>query len=106
MMRSALRVAASLYLTAAALATVIGDHTCAVNKKCGSGSQICTPAGAGAACTYCDGATVVNMCIVSLGGSCANTGNLPCGNTWKGTCEIGGCLGGAMISGNCQVLGC
>lgn len=104
-MRVLLKFAISIYLASTALAALIGDHTCNANIMCGSGSKGCTAWGA--ACTFCDGASVVDMCVVSVGATCNETGNLSCGNTIKGICGFGGnCQGSIVISGNCQVLGC
>ena len=107
-MRLILEFAVTIYLASTALtalATVIGDHICTPNIMCGSGSKACT--GWGGACTFCNGATVVDMCVLSIGATCPETGNLACGSTFKGTCDFGGhCQGTTLISGNCQVLGC
>lgn len=104
------QIAISAALLVACMGSIIGDHICSMNNICGKGSGACFSA---AQCTYCNGASVTDMCKPSPGSTCSQVGNVPCGSTLTGTCVtigggggVGTCMGTVPGAPTCSVLKC
>lgn len=110
MIGNLLRVLTCVVLASMVAGVIVADMKCRLNTDCTTASQRCEILQLDPPCYYCDGMIEGSFCEVNLTSTCTETGNQPCGQRIKGTCNgwgtYGACQGTTVVFPTCSVLKC